>query len=337
MNDLTHLSLFTGIGGIDLAAEAAGFKTVCQCEWADFQTSILEKRWPRVPRFRDITTLTKEVFFEKTGRNSVTLISGGFPCQPFSSAGKQKGFEDTRYLWPEMCRVITELKPRWVLGENVAGFINMGLDKTILTWKKRATLFKHSYYQLAVSARGISAQELLSSALMFPTPLASDNNKKQTAAVNMNVYLSDNGIFRKKNKNGAIWSLPLSAAVFYMTPVASDKVKISAGGNEEKQGRGEPCGAGDIRGTAAVGDGGAQSRLGGMVNGVPEAMDGFKLWEREPVGVPRITDRTDGRADRLKALGNAVCPPQVFPILKFISDIETGRCKKYCEFGGEQI
>ena len=308
MNDLTHLSLFTGIGGIDLAAEAAGFKTVCQCEWADFQTSILEKRWPRVPRFRDITTLTKEVFFEKTGRNSVTLISGGFPCQPFSSAGKQKGFEDTRYLWPEMCRVITELKPRWVLGENVAGFINMGLDKTIFDLEKAG------------------------SACLRQQQKADGGCKYEC------VSFRQRDISEEEQKRRNLEPSAVGGGVLYDAgSVGRDKVKISAGGNEEKQGRGEPCGAGDIRGTAAVGDGGAQSRLGGMVNGVPEAMDGFKLWEREPVGVPRITDRTDGRADRLKALGNAVCPPQVFPILKFISDIETGRCKKYCEFGGEQI
>lgn len=97
MNKLTHVSLFSGIGGLDLAAEAAGFETVCQCEWADFPHSVLSARWPDVPRFRDITTFTKEAFFEKTGLETVTVISGGFglPKLAFWLLGK---VQDLRYF-----------------------------------------------------------------------------------------------------------------------------------------------------------------------------------------------------------------------------------------------
>ena len=124
MAELTHLSLFSGIGGLDLAAEWAGFKTIGQCEWADFQTKVLEKHWPDVPRWRDIHDLSADEFIRRTGRREVTVISGGFPCQPHSLSGKRLASNDERDLWSEYYRVVCEINPRWVVAENVRGLLS---------------------------------------------------------------------------------------------------------------------------------------------------------------------------------------------------------------------
>lgn len=120
------LSLFSGIGGLDLAAEWAGMQTVAFCERDRFCQKVLAKHWPGVPCFDDVTTLKANNILE-----TIDIVFGGYPCQPFSVAGNRKGKEDARYLWPEFSRIIDELRPSWVVGENVAGHITSGLDEVL--------------------------------------------------------------------------------------------------------------------------------------------------------------------------------------------------------------
>lgn len=116
---MTHASLFSGIGGFDLSAQWAGFENLFNCEIDPFCQKALKYHFPNATQFSDIKTTDFTPW-----RGKVDILTGGFPCQPFSLAGRRKGTDDDRYLWPEMLRAIREISPRWVVGENVLGIIN---------------------------------------------------------------------------------------------------------------------------------------------------------------------------------------------------------------------
>lgn len=125
---LKVLDLFSGIlvGGFSLGLErTGGFSTVAFCEIEEFPRRVLAKHWPGTPIHRDVRNLKGEDV------GAVDVICGGYPCQPFSTAGKRRGAEDDRHLWPEYRRLVEELGPDWVIGENVAGHISMGLDDVL--------------------------------------------------------------------------------------------------------------------------------------------------------------------------------------------------------------
>lgn len=116
---MTHASLFSGIGGFDLAAELSGWNNNFWCEIEPFCQKILKYYFPTSKGYEDIKTTDFRIW-----RGKIDVLTGGFPCQPFSNAGKRKGTEDNRYLWPEMLRAIREIQPGWIVGENVFGIVN---------------------------------------------------------------------------------------------------------------------------------------------------------------------------------------------------------------------
>jgi DNA (cytosine-5)-methyltransferase 1 len=116
---MKHGSLFSGIGGFDLAAEWMGWENKFHCEWNEFGQKVLKYYWPNATSYGDITNTDFTIW-----RGLIDVLTGGFPCQPYSVIGKRKGKDDDRHLWPHMLRAIREIQPRWVVGENVHGLVN---------------------------------------------------------------------------------------------------------------------------------------------------------------------------------------------------------------------
>lgn len=316
---LTHLSLFSGIGGLDLAAEAAGFVTVGQCEWADYPTKILEKHWPDVPRWRDIRTLTKESFYERTGLRTVDVVSGGFPCQPFSVAGKRGGKDDDRYLWPEMRRVIHELRPTWVVGENVPGIVNLALDEVLSDLEEEGYTVQcfrvpacgvdapHKRERIAIVAHAVRGSGTLRRDREFQDASedgreGSDYGRGETAAIT--------GERRQDEPGTSGMADGLRAGVHKADPDAYgnglqgrmlDKVLDPASTHTH-----------------------TRARLRRPAEKLPGSHSAWEDWPDEP-GIPRVVDGLPNRVDRIKCLGNAVVPQQFYPFFASIAEIEKGK------------
>ena len=218
--------------------------------------------------------------------------------QPFSTAGRQRGFHDERYLWPEMLRVIRELQPRWVLGENVAGFLRMGLDKTLIDLEQAG--YDVRVFVLPAAAVGAWHERkrvfIIGSAASH-TPCQRHRGCGQGVG-------HPNLCERQLSQDEQGWQ-------------SMDGAALSCGLPHDPHHAGKAL---------------PQPGLGRVADGFPAQMDGHSLWAEEPSDIPRLTEEVPNRSKRMKTLGNAVSPPQVFPILKYIADIETDRCP----MGGEE-
>ena len=327
--ELTHLSLFSGIGGLDIAAEAAGFQTVGQCEWADYPTKVLEKHWPDVPRWRDIRTLTGDDFYARTGRRPVTVISGGFPCQPFSVAGKRRGKEDDRYLWPEMCRVISEIRPAWVIGENVPGIVNLALDTVLSDLESQG----YACQTFIIPAAGVDAPHRRERICIVGWYSGSGERKSQCKTGEIPQQDSEpSGVCADVSNTDAVRCDLRGLGGERVQRADVPRYEIDSGCKNVaytestgfssciREGKARQSRFKCSREDASDSNSQQCERSLGARNRRAEFTDGG-WWPAEP-DVGRVANGIPSRVDRLKCLGNAVVPAQFYPFFKYIAEIE---------------
>jgi DNA (cytosine-5)-methyltransferase 1 len=281
---MKSIELFAGIGGITLAAEWAGIETVAFCEREPFCQKVLNKNWPNVPVFDDICTLSRKTLEEKgviEKGGTIDVISGGFPCQPYSIAGKREGKEDDRDLWPEMFRIIKELKPTWVVGENVANFANMELDRTLFDLES----IGYEWRTFILPAMAVGA-----------------NHRRDRIFI---VAYSDSKRLEEHHATTESKEKRFS--------IGRNSKKILCNANSESKSQ-ENQTVSTIGGKRETWEGSPRE-----YRGTPSGSH----WENDQPAVCRMDDGVSKRLDkgRLKALGNAVVPQQIYPIFKLIADL----------------
>ncbi len=294
------LDLFSGIGGFSIGLESAGMETVAFCEQNTFCQKILRQHWPTLPIHSDITELNGYEY-----RGTVDLVCGGFPCQPFSVAGKQLGSEDDRALWGEMLRVIREVDPKWVIGENVSGIIPMELDKVLSDLEGEG----YTCWTFVLPACSVDAHHRRDRVWVIAH---SDSNSKPDGSVDGETCgqlvahtisgsrWDTQGAARGKD-DAAQWAQDTNS----FTGSSQNVPNTNGEGLQRRQEKS------DIGG------------IGARRNEQPERFfdDAGRTWLPEP-NVGRVANGVPNRSHRLKALGNAVVPPLVAEIGRIVMDFD---------------
>lgn len=307
---MNHFSLCSGIGGLDLAAEWAGFKTIAQCEIDEYASKVLEKNFKGVPNLHDIRTVTNKRLIEcGIDPNDITVISAGFPCQPYSLAGKGRGDRDERDLWGEVARVLGEVKPRWFVGENTPG----------LFARQNQRFFRRVLDNL--TALGYRVGWGIWGACNVGAP-----HKRDRVFLVANAHGERRNIF-KQNGNA------ISKTLGEQENQAETLIGAGASSREIPYSNGDPTRR------LSVGEAQTHSVFGELCDAVSDTDGERKLqpkrieqnerrrtcdgswWEVEP-DVGRVAHGVPARVDRLRCLGNAVVPYQAYPIFKAIADFE---------------
>jgi len=287
---LQHLDLFSGIGGFSLGLEATGgFETKAFCDIEKYPRQVLQKHWPHVKQYEDIKELNYERL-KADGIDSIDIITGGYPCQPFSIAGRQKGEQDPRHLWPEYFRLVKELRPTWVIGENVSGHIKLGLDTVIEDLESE----DYSVRPFSISASSIGANHqreriwILAHSRRSQWPRAElrGENENETRQENANQFerSSSTSEVDVANTNDERLQRQWQSRNQF-TP----RFNSSRESSEEGQG--------------TVGQG---------------------WWESEP-NMGRVAHGIPKRVDRLKSLGNSLVPQIPYYIGKTILEVMNGK------------
>jgi len=306
---LRMLDLFAGIGGFSYAGEklVGGFETVAFCEYDEHAQRVLRKHWPDTEIIRDIRELANDA---DRFRGMVDVITGGYPCQPFSLAGVRRGDQDDRHLWPEMLRVIQAVRPRWVIGENVAGHISMGLD-TVLSDLEAAGYASRCYVIPAVAADAPHRRDRV-------WVVAHSDDAGQPASEGS----------RQDNRNQSRHNTRWGSADVAHAGCQRQGAEVSRSGGQSIDGaaqrqrteaRNRFADCGEIVANADCV--GGEDKQGHQADRQEQQFNGAFWWKPEPE-LGRVANGIPRRVHRLKQLGNSIVPQVAARILYAIKEAD---------------